>query len=597
MASPPQTESAHKTEGRSLFRTLIATAADGIIVIDAQGIVQVFNAACEALFGYAPREVIGRNVKVLMPAPYHDEHDGYLSHYRTTGEKRIIGIGREVVGRRKDGSTFPMYLSVGEGAIDGAPIFVGIIHDLTQRKKADDALHEREARLSQLQSELLHVSRLSAMGQMASALAHELNQPLTAIANYMNAAKRTIGATDDPKIQRAQELMEKAAQQTLRAGTIIRNLREFIEKRETDRAHENLNKVVEEAIALGLAGSADANVRIRVDLDPRLPAVLIDKIQIEQVLINLIRNSIEAMQGMDRRELTIVTKPDEAGFAEIAVSDTGPGLPPEVSSRLFHPFVTTKEKGMGIGLTICQSIVESHGGRIWASPNPEGGVAISLPAAVDERDQGITTVKATVFVVDDDADVRASVRALLEAESLPVETYESAVAFLAEGAFGRGCVVADIRMPDMDGLELQQELTRRQIGLPVIIVTGHGDVALAVRAMKAGAVDFIEKPFDADLLLDSIRRALETGERTQARASEAKAAAAAISQLTAREREVLEHLIARQPNKVIAYELGISPRTVEIHRARVMEKLKAHSLSDLVRLGLAAGLATRTGNP
>lgn len=375
MASPPQTESAHKTEGRSLFRTLIATAADGIIVIDAQGIVQVFNAACEALFGYAPGEVIGRNVKVLMPAPYHDEHDGYLSHYRTTGEKRIIGIGREVVGRRKDGSTFPMYLSVGEGAIDGAPIFVGIIHDLTQRKKADDALREREARLSQLQSELLHVSRLSAMGQMASALAHELNQPLTAIANYMNAAKRTIGATDDPKIQRAQELMEKAAQQTLRAGTIIRNLREFIEKRETDRAHENLNKVVEEAIALGLAGSADANVRIRVDLDPRLPAVLIDKIQIEQVLINLIRNSFEAMQGMDRRELTIVTKPDEAGFAEIAVSDTGPGLPPEVSSRLFQPFVTTKEKGMGIGLTICQSIVESHGGRIWASPNPEGGVA------------------------------------------------------------------------------------------------------------------------------------------------------------------------------------------------------------------------------
>jgi len=206
------------------------------------------------------------------------------------------------------------------------------------------------------------------------------------------------------------------------------------------------------------------------------------------------------------------------------------------------------------------------------------------------------TAEARVFVVDDDADVRASIRALLEAAGVAVETYESATALLARGeSFGRGCVVADIRMPDMDGLELQEELTRRGIRLPVIIVTGHGDVALAVRAMKAGAVDFIEKPFDADLLLDSIRRAFEVGERVQAQASEARAAVEVIAQLTERERQVLEHLIAGQSNKVIAYELGISPRTVEIHRARVMEKLRARSLSDLVRLGFAAGIASHSG--
>ena len=389
LPSPPKIAGAYETEGRPLFRMLIATAVDGIIVIDADGIVHVFNAACEGLFGYAPSEIIGQNVKMLMPAPYHEEHDGYLGHYRATGEKRIIGIGREVVGRRKDGSTFPMYLSVGEGTLEGETVFVGIIHDLTQRKKADNALHEREARLTELQAELLHVSRLSAMGQMASALAHELNQPLTAITNYMNAARRTVGATNDPKIVRAQELMEKAAEQTLRAGTIIRNLREFIEKRETNRAPEDLNKVVDEAVALALIGAADTNVRVRADLDARLPAVMIDRIQIEQVLVNLIRNSFEAMQGTNRRELTIATKPDAEGFAEIAVSDTGPGLPPEVANRLFQPFVTTKEKGMGIGLTICQSIVEGHGGRIWASPNPEGGVSFvfRLPLATKGQAQ------------------------------------------------------------------------------------------------------------------------------------------------------------------------------------------------------------------
>ena len=479
----------------ALFRTLIATAADGIIVIDVRGAIQVYNAACERLFGYPVEDVFGQNVKMLMPSPYHEEHDGYLSRYRLTAEKRIIGIGREVVGRRKDGSTFPMYLSVGEGHLEGQKIYVGIIHDLTERKKSDAALVEREARLSSildtgrdaiitidevgtvesfssaavrlfgyaeadvigknvkllmpspyrdehdgylaryrntgekriigtgrivvglrrdgttfplelsvgevwigkrrlftgfirditerqgteqrlqdLQSELLHVSRLSAMGEMASALAHELNQPLTAIMNYVKAATRTMSALEGPQVEKAREWMEKATSQTARAGQIIRHLRDFIEKRESSRTYENLNKVVEEAIALGLVGAADMNVKVRLELDPIIAPILIDKVQIQQVLINLIRNSVEAMQTMSRRELTIATSTDIEGSVEVAVSDTGPGLSEEVASRLFQPFVTTKEKGMGIGLTICQSIIEAHNGRIWATPNEDGGV-------------------------------------------------------------------------------------------------------------------------------------------------------------------------------------------------------------------------------
>ncbi|HEV2562478.1 MAG TPA: response regulator FixJ [Rhizomicrobium sp.] len=194
-----------------------------------------------------------------------------------------------------------------------------------------------------------------------------------------------------------------------------------------------------------------------------------------------------------------------------------------------------------------------------------------------------------VFVVDDDADVRESLQTLLEASGFQVQTFDSAGSFLTNWALeGIACLIADIRMPDMDGLQLQEELVRRKAGLPVIIVTGHGDVPLAVRAMKAGAIDFLEKPFDDKLLLGSVGRALEAAKTAQNSAAEAQRAEARIAELTSREKQVLELLAAGRPNKVIAYELDISPRTVEIHRARVMEKMRAKSLAELVRVVVAA---------
>ena len=197
-----------------------------------------------------------------------------------------------------------------------------------------------------------------------------------------------------------------------------------------------------------------------------------------------------------------------------------------------------------------------------------------------------------ILIVDDDADVRDSLRALLESAGFDVRDFDSAKAILADGGLDQAaCLIADIRMPDMDGLALQEELAHRKIGLPVIIVTGHGDVPLAVRAMRAGAVDFIEKPFDDELLLQSIKQALALRKESRGQASLAQTAAARIGLLTERERQVLECLVAGKPNKVIAYELDISPRTVEIHRAHVMEKMQAKSLSDVVRLALAAGVS------
>lgn len=356
----------------ALFHALTRTAIDGIMVIDERARVQVYNPACERLFGYGPDDVLGRNVDMLMPEPYHSEHDGYIARYLKTGTPHIIGIGREVVGRRKDGSTFPMYLSVGEGEVDGKRIFVGIVSDISEQRA-------RDKRIQELQGELLHVTRMTAMGEMTSALAHEINQPLTALLNYTSAARRMAKNFGEPGAKLV-DILERAVEQTERAGLIIRRLRNFIEKREPDRSAEDINKVVEDAIALGMAGFRDTGTKWILKVEPGLPQVFIDKVQIQQILVNLVRNATEAMSGRNKRQLTISTGL-EGSDVEIAVSDTGTGLPDDVVSRLFHPFVTTKERGMGMGLSICRTIAEAHGGRLWlASNTPEGATfKLSLP--------------------------------------------------------------------------------------------------------------------------------------------------------------------------------------------------------------------------
>ncbi|TAN12558.1 MAG: PAS domain S-box protein, partial [Rhizobiaceae bacterium] len=302
-----------------LFRTVIATAVDGIVVINAKGHALLFNQAAERLFGYPAEEVLGHNISMLMPEPWGSQHDRYLDNYIQTGEAQIIGIGREVQGRRKDGTTFPMYLSVGEGRLGDARIFLGIVHDLTRHKGQEEKVRE-------LQNELLHALRLTAMGQFTSALAHELNQPLTAVMNYMNAARRSLGAAEDPATVRVRELLEKAVDQTARAGQIIRRLRGFIEKKEPNRSLEDLNASVQEAVALGLVGAADRNVKVMVRLDPELPMFLFDRIQIQQVMVNLLQNAAEAMEEMDRREITIATTLSAPGAVEVIVADTGRGI-------------------------------------------------------------------------------------------------------------------------------------------------------------------------------------------------------------------------------------------------------------------------------
>jgi two-component system, LuxR family, sensor kinase FixL len=376
--------SQRELKGREAFlRCIVTTFPDAIVVIDDQGCIQSFNGNAERLFGFTGREVLGRNVNMLMPSPHRQDHDGYLAQYLATGERRMIGMGRVVVGQRKDGSTFPMELSVGEVLLEGNRQFIGFVRDLTEH-------HAREQLLHEVQSELLHMSRLSTMGQMASSLAHELNQPLAAIANYLQGSKRLLEQNSDERLVQLRDALDKAGDQALRTGQIIRRLRDFVARGETEWGIESVKRLIEEISALALVAAKEQSVRVIFQLDPSVDLVLVDKVQVQQVLLNLLRNAIEAMEGSERRELIVSTKPTTDNMIAVSVADTGPGIDPKIAARLFQPFVTTKRQGMGIGLSISRTIIESHGGKISMEPNPGGGsiFRFTLRAVTPEELEG-----------------------------------------------------------------------------------------------------------------------------------------------------------------------------------------------------------------
>ena len=352
-----------------------------MVVIDEKGIILSFSAAAEKMFGYGESEVIGENVSMLMPSPDREKHDGYLRNYRNTGVRKIIGIGRVTTGRRRDGNTFPMELSVGEAWINEKRIFTGFVHDITQRQ-------EVKLRLQDLQSELAHVGRVSEMGTLASSLAHELNQPLTAIASYCEGAAQLLaGKIDADTIDTTREVLREVAAEAVRAGEIVRRMRDFMSHGQTEHKIEHLPRLVTEANALALVGSREHGIEVQVSLDPKAEQVFVDRVQIQQVLVNLIRNAIEAMTDSEVRSLTISSSVGPDGFVTLSVEDTGSGVSDDLAPQLFQPFITSKESGMGIGLSICRTIVEAHGGRIWFEAGDDSGTKFNftLPAAGDDE--------------------------------------------------------------------------------------------------------------------------------------------------------------------------------------------------------------------
>jgi two-component system sensor kinase FixL len=365
------------------LRSILATVPDAMIVIDEIGTVTSYSAAAERLFGHSEADVLGANVSMLMLGAERDRHDGYLGQYLATGQAHIIGNPRLVTGLRANGETFPLELAVGEAVSGGQRIFTGFIRDLTERQRT-------ALKMQELQSELIHVSRLSAMGTMASTLAHELNQPLTAIAAYLETTRDLLDDPDAGTLASVREALGEAAGQSLRAGQIVRRLRAFVARGDVEQRPEPLSTLVREAAALGLIGAGEADVHVTIALHDEAAMVLVDRVQIQQVLVNLLRNALQAMRDSPRRELTITTAFESRNCTRVSVADTGLGIAPDMHDRLFQAFATTKDDGMGLGLSICRTIVEAHDGRIWADAGASEGTTFHFTVqsigSEDERD-------------------------------------------------------------------------------------------------------------------------------------------------------------------------------------------------------------------
>ena len=363
------------------FQALLDAAVDAIVVIDERGLVITFNRAAERMFGYAAADVLGGNVSKLMDEPYRSQHDGYVAHYIETGDPHIIGKGREVEARRANGEIFPVSLAVGEAVDRGKRRFVGIIRDLSERRAAEQSARSLELRLA-------HVGRFNLMGEMAAGIAHEINQPLSAIATYAQAGKRVLqrGNADTGMLA---DICTRIDDQARRAGQVIDNLRKFIRKQEIKTQSLDVNRVIAGVLTLIEVDAHSEGIPVQVRPREGLPNVRADAVQLQQVLLNLTRNSVDAMRGAIGKERGIVIKTEcgENGGVRLSVTDHGHGVSANLGEDIFHPFVTTKRDGLGVGLAISNTIVQSYGGTLSYSENPAGGsiFTVELPAERSEE--------------------------------------------------------------------------------------------------------------------------------------------------------------------------------------------------------------------
>ena len=350
------------------LQAVLDAAVEAVILIDENGIIETFNRSAERLFGWQADEVLGKNVSMLMEGADRAGHDGYIKRFLNTGEAKIIGIGREVPARRRDGSVFPAMLAVGEVQQSSPRRFVGFLHDITLRRQAEEAARQSEARLN-------HFARLSTMGEMAAGLAHEINQPLTAIATFSQAATRMLSRPEGIEREDLTEALDQITAQALRAGEVIRRLRAFVKNREVRHERADCRRVVEDSRLLLEADARSNNVQLRLRVADSLPPITADPVQLQQVLINLVRNAIDASIDVPsaHREVILSANLDGDGMVEVAVADHGHGLSTEAAERLFHPFFTTKPGGTGLGLVISNSIIRAHNGRLAYRSTPGGG--------------------------------------------------------------------------------------------------------------------------------------------------------------------------------------------------------------------------------
>jgi len=365
-----------------MHRVIVEAANDAVISMDERGLILLANPATKPMFGYDPVEIVGKPLTILMPETMRKLHETGYKRYLATGEKHLNWHGVEVTALRRDGREFPVEVSFGEMISDGHRVFIGLIRDISERKQAEDKLRASERNLQTTQAELARVSRVTTMGELAASIAHEVNQPLTAVVNNGSACLRLLASRHlEPEVLR--RALEDIVADGTRASAVVARIRAFIKKQPAEKYELDVNELIQEALVLAGRELRENQVMLDQQLTRDLPFVLADRVQLQQVLLNLIMNGIEAMAAVtDRPRLVgVQSRIDESGEVLVAVSDSGTGISAEVD-RVFNPFFTTKANGMGMGLSISRTLVESHGGRLWATPNsPHGAVfSFTLPA-------------------------------------------------------------------------------------------------------------------------------------------------------------------------------------------------------------------------
>ena len=362
-------------ESEARLRATVEGVNEGILTLDETGTILFANSAALRMFGYAASEVMGKNISALAPATGRIKWYHAPAKLMRIWKKKFGGRTQEADGRHKDGSLFPIEYAMSEIPLDGQRLTVGFVRNLTESRKIEQRM------------QALHADRLNAMGGMATALAHEINQPLSAVITYLSAAQRSLKMPPELRPENVENILGKAAVQAVRAATILKHMRQFVSRGEPDKTVHHLHDLILEACELTNAIAKAINARTVLNLDAKDDRVLADRIQIQQVIVNLKRNAIEAMSGSTKRQLTIATSLTEEGMIRTDIVDTGAGFPEDGKKHLFEPFMSNKAHGMGVGLTISRSIVEAHYGELWGEPNPDGGAVLSFTLPLADYDE------------------------------------------------------------------------------------------------------------------------------------------------------------------------------------------------------------------
>ena len=589
----PQNAIAEIKRSEALLNEILDIAADAIISIDGNQCITRFNRGAEEIFGYRAQELVGEAVEILLPEQFRRSHRKLVRDYGSGQESsRMMNQRTDIVGLRKDGTTFPARASISRIEQDGKTTLTVILRDISDIRAAEQASRQSQNRLA-------HVTRTGLLGEISASLAHELNQPLAAILSNAQVLKRQIDAAPT-RLDEADEVISDVIHDVRRAGEVVQRLRALLKPGQQKIEVVDLNQIVTETKDLLSSEMVIRQVASTMELAPGLPAVSCDRIQLQQVLLNFLTNAFDAMDGLEPADRQLLIRTSQVGptAVEVCVKDSGVGFKGESYQRLCEPFYTTKESGMGMGLAISRTILEAHGGRLWAENNRGPGAAFHFTVPVadasavpkpkhkheHEHKEDQSDV-ATVFIVDDDPSFRKAMGRLIGSAGYAIETFASAQAFLQREQFdGAGCLVVDLHMPGETGLELQTTLNTRNYTLPIIFITGAGNTSSGVRAMKQGAVDFLSKPVDDEVLLRAVARAVETDKEARSRYAQHVAAKEKIARLTAREVEIMALVVKGMRNKQIADTLGISEKTVKAHRGHVMEKVEAGSVANLVRI-------------